>query len=407
MALTDKLIWGLTVALFSSFYIFDASVYSRFVLLGITVLIAGLILVKNNFRIPVYWHIFHTLILVFVIYCFVSSVWSIDPSASIVQGSIIAQILICMSVLYTYYLPQKSTTPLWRVVMWGGYIVTVYAFFYYGLDTIKTILSAAGRLDNTFSNVNSLGMVAALSVVITLYEILFGKFRWYHLLVILNIVLIAATGSRKAVMLLCGGCGGVVLIRYSNKNWLVSLVQYLVAFGILLFCLRLLLELPLLAGVRERFDTLFNLWRSTGEIDSSTFLRNWMIHIGWEQFLQHPLLGIGISASGAVLERVLWRTYFHNNYIEMLACGGIVGFWLYYQILFIAFFQLFRQRFCPDKNTLLGLILIVLILVLDIGAVSYGSKSTYFYLMILFIQIKINNRFLASKPTQTAGESCN
>jgi hypothetical protein len=291
--------------------------------------------------------------------------------------------------------------------MWGGYIVTVYAFFYYGLDTIKTILSAAGRLDNTFSNVNSLGMVAALSVVITLYEILFGKFRWYHLLVILNIVLIAATGSRKAVMLLCGGCGGVVLIRYSNKNWLVSLVQYLVAFGILLFCLRLLLELPLLAGVRERFDTLFNLWRSTGEIDSSTFLRNWMIHIGWEQFLQHPLLGIGISASGAVLERVLWRTYFHNNYIEMLACGGIVGFWLYYQILFIAFFQLFRQRFCPDKNTLLGLILIVLILVLDIGAVSYGSKSTYFYLMILFIQIKINNRFLASKPTQTAGESCN
>lgn len=34
---------------------------------------------------------------------------------------------------------------------------------------------------------------------------------------------------------------------------------------------------------------------------------------------------------------------------------------------------------------------------LNMGAVSYYSKDTYFYIMIFFIQIRINKRYLAQK----------
>lgn len=393
----DKLIWLNTVVLFSSFYIFDASIYSRFVLLGITILIACLILLKNNLHFPLYWHSFHVLVFLFAIYCLLSTAWSIDPIASMIQGSTILQLLICMSVLYSYYVGLTTTTPLWNVIKWSGYVVTIYAFFYYGWSTLSSVLSVAGRLDNTFSNVNNLGMLAALSVVITFYQVLFGKFKFTDLFVLLNIVLVAATGSRKAFMLLAVGCGCVALLRYSSKNWFLSLIRYVILLGIILFFLRLLIELPFLAGIKNRFDTLFNMWRHTGEIDSSTFLRNWMIKIGWENFLQHPILGTGMSSSGLILERILRHTYFHNNYIELLACGGLIGTCLYYSLFLVSGVQLFRQRYLPDNNTLLCLILLFMLLIMDIGAVSSGAKPTYFYLMIFFIQIRINKRYLVQK----------
>ena len=393
----DKLIWLNTVALFSSFYVFDTNIYSRFILLGITILIACLILLKNNLHFPLYWHSFHTLVFLFALYCLLSTAWSIDPIASMIQGSTILQLLICMSVLYSYYVGLTTTTPLWNVIKWSGYIVTIYAFFYYGWSTLSSVLSVSGRLDNTFSNVNNLGMLAALSVVITLYQVLFEKFKFTDLLTLLNILLIAATGSRKAFMLLAGGCGLVLLLRYSSKNWFLSLVRYVILLGIMLLFLRIFLELPLLSGIKERFDTLFNMWRNTGEIDSSAFLRNWMIKIGWEQFLQHPILGAGMSSSGIILERILRHTYFHNNYIELLACGGLVGFGLYYAFFIISGLQLFTQRHLPDKNTLLCLVVLFMLLIMDIGAVSSGAKPTYFYLMIFFIQIRINKHYLAQK----------
>ena len=397
----DKLIWLFTTILFSSFYIFNTNEYSRFILLGITLIILGLEFLYYGKKFPLYWHTFHTLMLLFAIFCFASALWAIEPYPAIIQGSIILQLLICMSVLYTYYLNSDSTTPLWDIIMWSGYIVTVYAFLYYGLDTIKNILSYAERLDNAFANVNDIGMLAALSVTITLYDILFKKFKWYHLLAILNIILIAATGSRKALFLLIAGTALITFLRYSAKNFFLSLFHYIILFCLCLVLFRLLLEISIFEGVKERFDTMFNMWRNLGKVDSSAFLRSWMIQVGWEQFKQTPIIGVGMSNSGIILERVIRRTYFHNNYIEMLACGGIVGTVLYYQLFLIPAIQLFRQRFCPDKNTMLCLILIMLIFMMDMGAVSSGAKSTYFYLMIIFIQVKINKRFLDKQNKET------
>lgn len=389
--LIDKMIWLGTLFLFCSFYIFSTSSYSRFILLFITAAIACLLLVKNSGRVPLYWHSFHTCVFVFAFFCFLSYMWSISPTETLIKTSTILQLLICMSVLYIHFVRQKSITPLLDIIMWGGYLLTLFAFWFYGIDTIKRVVLSAGRLDNTFSNVNNIGMLAALSAVITISKILFGKFKAYYLLALANILLVAACGSRKALVLFIVGTGAVVFLRYSAKNWIVSLLRYAVLGVILVVAFKLLLELPIFDGVNRRMEMLFNLYLNTGEkVGNSAFLRDLMVHAGWQQFLHTPVLGTGIASSGDLLLNVVgWRTYFHNNYIELLATGGIVGTLSYYLMLFVPAFKLWQQRYCKDKDTWLCLIIIGLLLMMDWGSVSYSSKSTYFYIMMLFIQAKI------------------
>ena len=215
----------------------------------------------------------------------------------------------------------------------------------------------------------------------------------YHFLIVSNVIFIAATGSRKALVLFVLGIYCIFFLRYSSKNWLLNILRYLFIFSLLVISIRLLLEIPIFDTVKHRMDLMFNLFTGSGKIDTSTLERQWYIHIGWEQFKQTPWLGIGIGASRELLKIATGNyTYMHNNYVELLACGGVVGFCVYYFMFGYILIRLFQQHHLQCKETDVCIILSVLLLIMDWGSVSYYSKNTYFYLMLFFLQIKFNER---------------
>ncbi len=392
----DKLIWLGTLFLFCSFYIFNTSSYSRFILLFITAGIGGLLLIKNSGRIPLYWHSFHTCVFLFMLFCFSSYMWSISPTETLVRTSTILQLFICMSVLYIHYVGQPDTKPLINIIIWGGFIVAVYTFFFYGMNNVRAVVSNAGRLESAFINVNSLGRLMAISSVAVVYQMLFDKFRWYHLLTVLNVLVLAAAGSRTGFIAFMAGVCAVTFVKYSSRNWVMSAVRYFFVALLLLVLVRVLLELPIFEGLKKRMALLFQFFSGEGSLmGGSTTIRHWMIRIGWQKFLEHPLLGNGIASSGEILAMAIgWRTYLHNNYIEMLSGGGLVGTGLYYLLLLWPGWQLFKQRAYRFTGTYFGLILIFLLLMMDYGSVSYSAKNIYFYILLLFIQVQINKRSL-------------
>ncbi len=78
--------------------------------------------------------------------------------------------------------------------------------------------------------------------------------------------------------------------------------------------------------------------------------------------------------------------YLHNNYAEILAGGGLVGFTVYYFIyvyLFVAFFRYWRYG---TTETAVCLTLLVMALIEDYASVTYYAKETYFYLMLSFLE---------------------
>ena len=328
----------------------------------------------------------------FAFFCIVSSLWSIRGNESIQKGITIFEILICLSVIYAHYSKNSTIKPLITSVMWAGYIVVVYAFIFYGIDTIQTIVSTGERLENSFANINEIGILASMSIIITLFKVLFmnKKLSLEDILVVPCIIMVAASGSRKALLISAIGIIYLVIVRFSTKNILKNIVIWTI-LGIVLFLLiSWVSNLPIFEGVMSRMQGLENLLSGSGKVDHSAWLRQQYIKVGMGQFYKHPLIGIGMGSSGAVLLESFGRdTYFHNNYVEILASGGIVGFFVYYGIYFYIVKEMIKNKKNKDMYFYISFILIFILLFMDYASVSYYSKSRYFYFVILFLQVKL------------------
>ena len=392
MTLVDKLIWSLTVLLFALFYIMDKDYRISSVLLGVTLVITFLSVIQNRYKIYVKIEAFHAFVFIFALFCFASSLWAIQANLAIEKGITIIELLVCMALLYSFYVKFESIEILLKSIMFGGYIVGIYSVYAYGINTIMMLMRQGARLDNDYTNINMIGMVCAIATILTVFYLLNEKMHIYMILCLPDILMVAGSGSRKALVLMILGIFLVVLFKYSSRNIVYNILKVIVIIGISYFALKMLFQSQLFSGVTSRMDSLANLFTGKGTVDGSAMKRKQMIAIGIDQFLKTPIVGIGIGNPKLIN---IMDAYLHNNYVELLAGGGIVGFICYYSIYGYLIFKIIKSDLLENKTSRLVLILIVLLLVMDYGAVSYYSKSTYFYLMVFFLHvrnIKFENR---------------
>jgi len=139
-----------------------------------------------------------------------------------------------------------------------------------------------------------------------------------------------------------------------------------------------------------------------GEVGLSAKARSDMIRFGWHYFLENPLGGIGIGNATAI-----YGSYLHNNYIELLCCGGIIGFVIYYSRYLFLLCSIIRNiNICNNKKESIYpcFILLSILLILDYGRVTYYTKPSQIYFVLLFLQIK-SIRFTRER-IKSSGDSC-
>ena len=68
-------------------------------------------------------------------------------------------------------------------------------------------------------------------------------------------------------------------------------------------------------------------------------LRKWLREQAWNQFINNPVIGVGIGQFRYYARAGGSDLYSHNNFLEILANTGIIGFILYYGNLFLLLFQ--------------------------------------------------------------------
>lgn len=391
--LLDKILWWLVTLLLFSFYAMGGDPRGKYLQLGTTAVLGCFVILRYGKKLNFHIAPFHIYMLLFLSFCAVSYSWAILPIPCLHWVFLIGQTLLCLSVVYIYADHQDSTLPLLDSIRWAGYLLTIYLFCTYGWSNLHYMLQESIRLDSDLLNSNTVGMLCAFSIILTLYRVLFVKFSLSYIFVIPTFILFAVSNSRKAFFILVMGISAVVAIKYMKRNLIVNIISgiFIVGLGFLLFYA--LLSLPMLEGMKMRLMGILGLFSSSYDMDLSTYQRSLMIKIGFEQFLRTPFLGIGIGSSGILTEPVVgWPCYLHNNYVELLSCGGIVGTTLYYLLYIIPGIQLFKYKYCPDKNTLICLILLVLLLLMEWAFVSYNSKEIYFFILVFFLQVKLNKR---------------
>lgn len=387
-SIIEKIIWLLTVFLLSSFLIFESYTWGRYAFFGATVLIALLSAVVYDGIMRIRLGAYHGFFVLFILYVAINSLWAMRPSDTVEKAMTLAQIFLCAAMLYIHYDRKDSVDELLSAVKWAGYVVTLYAIAFYGLDAMLES-SQDIRLENEFSNVNSIAMAAALACMIQWKELLAKKSIWATVMVVPAVILITATQSRKAfVMLLAGIVGIYVMHTLGQKGTVKKVLKLVVYMLLLLVAMQLLLRLPIFSGALERMTQLFNFFTEDGKVDHSTILRNNMIELGIENWKKYPLFGMGMGNPHILAARYLkFDAYLHNNFVELLCGGGVAGFCLYYAMYGYLLVNLFKYRKADPDAFGMGLTWLILMLVMNYGMVTYYSKAQWYYLLIHFINV--------------------
>lgn len=381
------------VTLLACFYIFDENSMISYILFGISVTIFLIEVFLNRGKISLRIEKYHLYVLAFALFCLASSIWAWNRSYAIEKSVTIIEILVCMSIIYMNYQDDENVDPLINAMMWAGFVVTIYAYTFYGTGNIQRTILAGERLENAFSNINAIGMLAAIEVIICVYRGINEGKRWCFLLAIPSTIMIIASGSRKALVMMVLGIILLFIIKNFSKHLFYTLLRTAIIVLVSYFLIAKLAELPAFSGINERMSGLFALVTGHGVVDHSAWLRQQYILIGLNQFKETPLLGIGMgNARMLAFQYFGHNAYLHNNFVELLANGGIVGFAFYYSIYVYAIANLLKYRRYWDHRETIILVLIILQLVMDYGAVSYYSKSMYFYFLIFYLQIQMLKR---------------
>ena len=393
---THRIIWCLTVFLLVCFLVFDTYSWGKYVLFIVSALIFVLSSVPHKGVASIRTGKYQFFLGGFAIYAFASSLWAIDSTDSLVKAKTLFSILICFTLIYVYYVELDNIDSVLRAVMWSGYIVALYSISFYGLSNIMLASQAASaRLNNEYTNINSIGMACAISCVIQFSELQYkSKGKWTSIFMIPAIVVIAATQSRRALVFAIGGVFALLIIKnMDNRDFMKSLIKIVAAVLLAIVAFSVLSQLDIFSGVTERMTSLMSAVTGEGKVDSSTIKRNNMISLGIEWWIKNPICGIGIGNPHIINARYMnFDAYLHNNYVELLCGGGIVGLVLYYSMHIYIILNLIRYRWIDKHDFSICIVWLILMLSMDYGIVSYYDKTSWFYLMIQFINIQCMKR---------------
>lgn len=389
--ISENIINICTAFLFASFFIFESYTWGRFILVGVSAVIFLFYIVYKGFQVKIHIGEWHRFVFMFGIICLITALISIRPSDAIGKFIFIIQILVCFTPIYTFYDDGDKIKDLLNVIKWAGYIVAIYSIYFYGLDFILDMLKSAVRLENSFSNINVIGQISAIAIIIQVYQIfnLQKKNIVSWIFIIPTLFIILATQSRKAFVLLIMGLFLVYIVSNDrNKKSTRIIIRIFIAIIALMLMLWIMTKFPIFAGISERMGYLIDSLKGSDGARSAN-LRKQMIEIGWDSFLHNPFWGIGIGSPHIIaLSTIGEDAYLHNNYIELLCGGGIIGFCAFYSIYVHLLNGFWRYRKVDHYGRKICVILTVSFLVMEWGKVSCYSKETYFYFMVFFLEIK-------------------
>lgn len=340
-------------------------------------------------------HIFinksNTIILFFVIFCLVSSFWAINFSAAM-SRSISLLILSTISFFMLQIYEIDDIKKILFTIFIAGFFMVFYTILDMGFNSFFSATMSGERIGGTISAANAYGIYLSLSFLCGLYCLKFGGYRKLKILFLLVVFMgILSSNSRNSFIVCCSGVVLFLLLGNTNihRRKKASYLVFTLCIAYIIY------DSGLLDSILLRMS---NISFVNGN-DRSVNSRMLMINVGYSIFANNPLWGCGINNAQFILEYYFARTYLHNNYIELLADLGLIGFCLYYLVYLYDIIGLIKYRRLKVYNELSSILIILLIMLLiaDISVVFYYNKIVYVIFGTISILLTKNNEIRISK----------
>lgn len=265
---------------------------------------------------------------VFVIWCALTWLWSVDPGATVARTLTLAQLLAMMWLIWEFCFTRLRQQQLLAMFVMGAVAGAGITFIRYFLDmqTYYRRYAATGFDPNTF------GLILALAVPLAFWLALRtkGNTRWlWYIAILLLIAAVILTASRSALISTFLG------FLFPLRLWKQSSVRDRIAAALLLGFLVLSLFQFAPAASRSRLATI------PTEIASGSFnSRKQIWKSGILAWFERPIAGVGAGAYPEAVVPWLGRptkpgvmNVAHNTFLSVLVEGGLVGFAIYGTLL--------------------------------------------------------------------------
>lgn len=321
--------------------------------------------------------------MLFVVYSFFSSLWSLDYDYTI------KQVFVLIKVFFIAYILSNSLREKGQI---EWYIkVLMFSSIVYGLIYISQVdfsmlgsdrLTASMDEDLDLPNLNLVSIPVAFSFIYFFYSYIREKKIMHIIYALISLIIVMLLGSRKSILSICLG---ILFILFKTRGQ--KKIQ------ILLFCVLFLLLVPLFIPtdyLQFVYDRLWNLVYINQDIllDDSDIIRKNLIESGINYFLNSPIIGFGYyNFSKLYLADFGQSIYSHNNFIEVAVGGGVIGCLLYY----LFYITIFRNL--GGKHYKFDLYYIVFILVLielfnHTGIVLLQDRYTWIFIVLVYCYAK-------------------
>lgn len=264
------------------------------------------------------------------------------------------------------------------------------------MSTGLSIVSEGERLGSEDFNLDG-NTVAVHMLFLVFFSLILYKMKkqWRVFILIMMAIMVMfifISGCRRAII-------GLVLLvisyflSFGGKHQMKSVFQIFLVLAIISY---LLINVEIfydVAGYRmEKIFINLGLISDSKNFDSydySAEIRGQMIPIAFLMFLANPIMGNGyaffITHSGL---NILTQNYStHNNYLEILVNYGILGFVLYYSIIFYILYGLFKYRKQSWLNGFLLSFLLIHLLVIEPTTVNFCNYSVFYILYYILFRV--------------------
>jgi len=344
-------------------------------------------------RVPIWVLGFFIWFALFCCYSLLSSFWAKSYNETVILSTLsfiqVGLIAICIIVFSRN--EQKYETVIKAIIL--GAICLSIRFF------IAIPVSSWGQMsrfskDSIFGS-NNPALVVSFAVVIIFYYAFIEKkyFKYKALSITLMVIFTLMSmlmGTRKGLLIILLGIGFIFMLKSKNipsflfRTMLLALSVYLVYQAIMKIDI---LYNSIGYRIEGAIDAIFG-----GEGDASTASRLQYIKDALRVFKENVLLGVG--QDGYRYENSYSLTYSHNNYTEVLANLGIIGFLLYYSLFLILLIQTIKKRDVASIS------FVSILLIMDLFNVSFSGELTYIILAVCFLLVFNRERLCDEKSYQ-------
>lgn len=322
----------------------------------------------------------------FFVYCHISEFWSVYPKA---MDEVILNVqwsLLLSVAIVNYIIINKLS-----VMDIANRMAIVACVFL--LDVIINGTFFKSRLtlviDEYLVNANTFGQIAIGIGCFLLFWAKKNKWKNIFLIggLIALLIISLLSGSRKTLLTFALFMVFIIFYEYPSESAEKTLGKFLGIFLVIAVSYLCIMNIDALYNtIGSRLESLFDFMEGNETSDGSAKSRMLMIEKGFDMFMEKPLLGHGLNTFSYT---TVFNTYAHNNFVELLANIGLVGFLIYYIPLFVYLYRAYRNWKRKEESSVVPLAILFVFILNDYANVSYFSMVSHVFLA-LAIGLSIN-----------------